>query len=71
MFADDLELASYLEQQRIEKGVEEALARKPIKPPFIKKCHNCDEPLGTGLRFCDGHCRDDYEHRMLRRKVNG
>lgn len=23
-------------------------------------CHWCDEPVATGLRYCDADCRDDH-----------
>lgn len=71
MFADDLELASYLEQQRLELAIADVLAAKPATLPSVGKCHNCDEAVETGTRFCDSFCRDDYDHRVNRRKVNG
>lgn len=70
-FADDLELASHLEQQRLDLAIADALAAKPVTLPAVGKCHNCDEDVDAGMRFCDAFCRDDYDHRMQRRKVNG
>ena len=71
MFADDLELASYLEQQRLDRAIATARASKQVALPATGKCHNCDEVVETGIRFCDSFCRDDYEHRVNRRKANG
>jgi hypothetical protein len=71
MFADDLELAAYLEEQRTLSAIADALADKPKVLPLVKECHNCGEELEAGLRFCDQFCRDDYEHRTNRRKING
>jgi hypothetical protein len=31
--------------------------------PLTGFCYNCDEPLPSGLRFCNADCRDDWEIR--------
>lgn len=41
--------------------------RKPEGPPPCGFCHNCNEPLDEGLRFCDGNCREDWEYREQRK----
>ena len=40
---------------------------KPEGPPPCGFCHNCNEPLDEGLRFCDGDCREDWEYREQRK----
>lgn len=36
---------------------------KPPELPVTGECHNCQEPLGQGERFCDCDCRDDWKKR--------
>ncbi len=36
--------------------------RKP-ELAFTGQCHNCEESVPHPARFCDKHCRDDYELR--------
>ena len=33
-------------------------------------CRNCGEPVGPSLLFCDTSCRDDFQRRETREKVN-
>ncbi len=41
-----------------------ALSNKKKEGPKAKgSCHNCDEPLAHGIRFCDSWCRDDWQKR--------
>ena len=54
-----------LGNDRAQEILEEALRkRKSEGPPVDGKCHNCDEELPAGLRFCDNDCRDDYYRRI-------
>lgn len=40
----------------------EALSqRKPEGPAAIGYCLNCEAHLAPKQRWCDAHCRDDYE----------
>ena len=58
-------------QDRMEQ--EEELRRKytpkPVEIISTGQCLYCAENLDEGLRFCDEHCRDDYEY-VLQRKTN-
>lgn len=72
-FADPADRASHEEALGLEMAL--AAARQRLTTarvlPVTGKCHNCDEQLDQGERFCDGDCRDDYDHRMKRRAANG
>lgn len=47
---------------REELDRELALKRRaPTGPTPCGACHFCSEPLSAGLRWCDEHCRDDWE----------
>ena len=35
--------------------------RQPEGPAATGHCFNCDAMLGTGLRWCNVPCRDDWE----------
>ena len=41
--------------------------RAPEAPKAAGRCLFCKEPLPEGRRFCDAHCRDDYEILQRRR----
>ena len=48
----------------------EALSRRrPAGPPSTGVCLNCEAPLPEPHRFCDGDCRDDFEHRNAQRRA--
>jgi len=36
-------------------------ARRPEAPEATGYCFNCDARLAPKLRFCDVHCRDDWQ----------
>ena len=59
--------------QALEVAEREHLINKQLKKysKLVNKlsCYNCDEPLTIGLNFCDGDCRDDYDHRITRGKL--
>lgn len=56
-------------QDHIEREAPILLAqRKPVKHTANGKCHNCGEPVATGL-YCDDECRSDFEKREARGKV--
>jgi hypothetical protein len=38
-----------------------ASSKRPTGPEANGHCHYCDEPVGEGMRFCDAHCRDDWQ----------
>ncbi len=35
--------------------------RKPEGPDATGECLNCEAPLAPGVRWCDQHCRDDWQ----------
>lgn len=52
-------------QERLE--LEEQIKRQ-YQPVNVEikgtgRCLNCGEPISTDVRWCDSHCRDDFEHR--------
>lgn len=61
---DLADLASDREMLDTARAV--AAARQPASgaPVPCGLCHNCDEPLGEGLSFCDRDCCDDWEIRQ-------
>lgn len=67
-FADQLDRAFDEQQKELERNLAAALASKENPLRAVGSCYNCDEPLAQGMRFCDAHCRDDYEARMAARK---
>lgn len=66
--ADALDRASIEEQRELDRCI--AAAKQSTKPPLpaIGSCHNCDESLRPGMRFCDADCRDDYEKRKAAKR---
>lgn len=72
-FPDPADRASHEEQVALGANIRAALRKQNAPLAAIGKCYNCDEPFeeGSGLRFCDEDCRDDYDHRVTRRRVNG
>lgn len=68
--ADVLDNATDAQMKATEAAIEAALAKTDKVLPAIGSCHNCYEPLGAGEKFCDEFCRDDYDHRTVRRNIN-
>lgn len=56
---DDMDRASAQE----ELARETAIAAAKLKPalPATGYCYFCSEPISMGERWCDRHCRDDWE----------
>lgn len=71
-FADPVDRA-VLEQQRLLERQLEAAKKAASAPRLVSTghCHNCSERLGDSRLFCDADCRDDFQLRQARRKVNG
>ena len=45
-----------------------------VRLPTLKACgacHYCNEPLHTGMLFCNKECRDDYEAWQDAQRRNG
>ena len=43
------------------------VARSGAALPYTGHCYNCTNDLPEPQRFCDCHCRDDYDIRAMRR----
>lgn len=39
------------------------IARQHKALPAIGVCYNCREQVADAMKFCDEHCRDDYQTR--------
>lgn len=50
-----------------EKARELSLKFRKPELEFTGQCHNCEESVPPPARFCDTHCRDDYELREKHR----
>lgn len=66
---DVLDVASDNSEAWTASAVDNVLgSARHLKPKGI--CHNCADPIETGMRFCDEDCRDDYEWRQQREEAN-
>jgi hypothetical protein len=43
--------------------------RMPVQHP-TGRCLNCEEPVPTGVCYCDADCRDDHEKELRLRKLH-
>ena len=57
--ADDLDRAA--EREEIARTSALLTCKKPAGPVPNGTCHYCDEPVADGQRWCDEHCREDWE----------
>jgi hypothetical protein len=55
---DQGDRAAAMEELRRRAAIE---ARKPEAPTATGYCLNCDAHISPGLRWCDVHCRDDWQ----------
>lgn len=62
MSADIIDAACEREEKDRERALECA-RQLCIALPATGSCYNCGEPMADGLRFCDVHCRDDWQKR--------
>ncbi len=72
--ADPIDMAAHEQQLALDAALKAALSKQQPTLKAVGTCYNCGEVFGDDeqtLRFCDEDCRDDYEHRMARRRVNG
>ena len=60
-YADPMDRATVESERLLEEQLRVARLAAPPALPAIGRCHNCDESLEAGHRFCDEYCRDDYE----------
>jgi hypothetical protein len=56
--ADQSDRASAMEELRRRAALER---RQPEAPPATGYCLNCEAKLREGQRWCDVHCRDDWQ----------
>lgn len=59
---DESDMATEREMMDTQLAIQAALRKVTPLPP-MGFCYNCEEPLSDGKRFCDVHCRDDWEIR--------
>lgn len=69
--SDILDVASGQTQKELDHLIAVHLARADKSLPLKGACHNCDEKVAQALLFCDEFCRDDFQYREERKKVNG
>lgn len=69
--SDILDVASNQTQKELESLITAHLARAQKQLPLRGTCYNCDEEVGENLLFCDEFCRDDYQYREERKRING
>lgn len=60
---DQSDRATAMEELRRRAALEK---RKPEGPPPTGLCHWCCEFVGAEKRWCDQHCRDDWEKEQAR-----
>lgn len=52
--------ASELEQFNLDLSMHASRSFKSVAVA-TGKCLHCGDPVGEGLRWCDKHCRNDWE----------
>lgn len=66
--ADAADIAQYQAEQ-MEALVGVGARAKPWDLlPFTGKCHNCEEGVAAGAKFCDVDCREDWTKRRESRR---
>ncbi|MBM7070901.1 DUF2116 family Zn-ribbon domain-containing protein [Shewanella sp. 202IG2-18] len=60
--SDNADIAADLQEQHIKAALSSRDTSPKLK--FTGYCHNCEESLKEGERFCDADCRDDFEQRQ-------
>jgi hypothetical protein len=55
---DQADRAAAMEELRRRAALQ---VRKPEAAEATGFCFNCEARLGTGRRWCDVHCRDDWQ----------
>ena len=58
--ADDVDIASDLEQLRRDAAIAAVVNKKPAAIAN-GLCQECGEQVATGVRWCDNFCRDDWQ----------
>ena len=65
---DICDQADKLMADQLEYQLKKIKENKPLQPTGF--CLNCEDKIESGL-FCDAECRDDYDFRVERGRVNG
>lgn len=60
---DDIDRANDEAEQRLADVLR---SRRPAGPVADGQCHHCDEPVASGLRWCNAQCRDGWERELRR-----
>ncbi len=58
--ADEADIADIFQFRVLEQSI---AAVRTARPGVVAngRCHYCDEDVGPAQKFCDEHCRDDWE----------
>lgn len=72
-FADPMDRATAEQERELEFALRRQREAAAVTSPLAPKgfCHDCEEPVAAGLRFCDDTCRDSYEYLQKRKRANG
>ncbi len=68
---DPLDEAQRAIEDTIADGLAHVRAQMRKQAVFTGQCLSCDAPVGPAQRFCDGHCREDWERAERARARNG
>lgn len=64
--SDEIDRAQEREQLDRQLAISAALAGAKLEANG--KCHNCNDDVKVGEKFCDVYCRNDYDARMRRER---
>ena len=54
-----------------EHALAAALRRRQATLPVCGTCYNCEQRVEGILKFCDADCRDDWQEKEKRLRLNG
>lgn len=63
---DEVDFANELVEKTVQTATMAAGAFKS-GIPYVGYCYDCENALEAPKRWCDSHCRDQYEYRLKRR----
>lgn len=59
--ADEADIAADLEEVYLDLALRKARKNASEKIPDVKHCFQCGSETEKGRRWCDAHCRDQWE----------
>lgn len=71
-FSDQSDWATELEERERQAAIQRirSMSQDPKLLP-MGLCHNCGDPVGKGMVFCDKLCAEDYEEFKKAEERNG